>query len=107
MFHVYHLIDPNDRAVRYVGKSSKPKARLAQHLADAAAADNTEKKRWIRRLVAAGQKPVLVIAGSFATEPLARAFESAECHRHIHSITNIHDPAKKAADLHKATRAAK
>jgi hypothetical protein len=101
MFHVYHLIDPNDRAVRYVGKSTKPKARLAQHLADAAAGDNTAKKRWIRQLVAAGQKPVLIIAGTFATEPLARAFESAECHRNISTIYNIHDPAKKASDLHR------
>lgn len=101
MFHVYHLIDPNDRTVRYVGKSTKPKARLAQHLADAAAGDNTKKKRWIRGLVAAGQKPVLVIAGTFATDPLARAFESAECHRHLSTVYNIHDPAKKAADLHR------
>jgi hypothetical protein len=101
MFHVYHLIDPNDRAVRYVGKSRNPKARLAQHLADAAGADNTTKKRWIRQLVAAGQKPVLIIAGTFATEPLARDFESAECHRHLSTVYNIHDPAKKASDLRK------
>lgn len=99
MFYVYHLIDPNDRAVRYIGKSRNPKARLAQHLADAVAADNTTKKRWIRQLVAAGQKPVLIIAGTFATEPLARAFESAECHRHLSTVYNIHDPAKKASDL--------
>lgn len=101
MFHVYHLIDPNDRAVRYIGKSRNPKARLAQHLADAAAADNTTKKRWIRQLVANGQKPVLIIAGSFSTDPLARAFESEECHRHLATVYNIHDPAKKAADLHR------
>ena len=29
MHHVYHLIDPQTRAVRYVGKSRHPRARLA------------------------------------------------------------------------------
>jgi hypothetical protein len=102
MHHVYHLVDPNDRAVRYIGKSRNPKSRLKQHIAEALENDNTEKKRWIRRLLASGQKPVLIIAGSFTTEPLAREAESAECHRHLATITNIHDPAKKASDLRKS-----
>jgi len=49
--------------------------------------------------LAAGQQPVLVIVASYPTEAEARARESAECHAHRDSITNLHDPAKGAADF--------
>lgn len=98
-YHVYHLVDPLTRRVRYVGKSANPAGRLREHLRESQARQNTDKKRWIAGLLAAGQQPVLVIVASYPTEAEARARESAECHAHRDSITNLHDPAKGAADF--------
>lgn len=97
--HVYHLVDPNTRTVRYVGKTSTPKSRLRAHIQDAREGDNTEKKRWIRTLLEKGQEPIMVIVASFDEEHLARIRESAECKAHLATIYNIHDPAKGAKDL--------
>lgn len=105
--HVYHLVDPNDRVVRYVGKTNAPKSRLRAHVQDARDGDNTEKKRWIRRLLANGQEPVMVIVESFAEEHLARLRESAECRAHLATIYNLHDPAKGAKDFKRTERTEK
>jgi hypothetical protein len=97
--HVYHLVDPRDRVVRYVGKTGKPQARLKEHIRESEERQNTAKKRWIHELLADGLRPVLVIVDSYPSEPLARDRESAECHQHAATIYNIHDPAKGAKDL--------
>jgi hypothetical protein len=99
MHHVYHLVDPRDRAVRYVGKTGNPKSRLSAHIQEARERQNTAKKQWIAELLAAGLEPLLIIAASVPDEATARVIESAHCKQHISSITNIHDPAKGAKDL--------
>lgn len=97
--HVYHLVDPRTNVVRYIGKTASPKSRLRAHIQEAREAQNTEKKRWIAELMAAGLQPVMVIAATCASEPLARLMESRHCHQHAATIYNIHDPAKGARDL--------
>lgn len=101
LHHIYHLIDPRDRAVRYVGKSGNPTARLRAHIQESAAAQNTAKKRWIAELADLGLRPILVVAATVLDEPTARALESAHCHRHAATIHNLHDPAKGAKALKK------
>jgi len=105
--HIYHLVDPNDRLVRYVGKTTTPAARLRGHIKDAEAGDNTEKKRWIRGLLARGQQPIMVTVASFPDDHSARIRESAECRKHLATIYNIHDPAKGAKDLKPTGKKAK
>lgn len=99
-YTVYHLLDPNTSAVKYVGKSTNPNARLKQHIQESTERQNTAKKAWINTLIQAGQRPILIKAASYATEPEARKRESADCHHHRATILNIHDPAKGAKDLH-------
>ena len=104
-YHVYHLVDPDTRAVRYVGKSTAPKGRYRVHCEESQARQNTDKKKWIAGLFAAGKAPVLVIVATYQTEDQARQRESEECHRHRATITNIHDPAKGAKDLKRPVKA--
>lgn len=96
---VYHLVDPIDHAVRYVGKSTSPSARLKEHIRESEERQNTAKKRWIKGLLDQGLRPVMVIVGKYPTDQHARVRESAECHQHLATILNIHDPAKGASDL--------
>lgn len=97
--HVYHLVDPHDRAVRYVGKTQTPARRLKEHIAESLEQQNTKKKQWIHALHLQGMQPVMIVVESFPREHLARECESAECHTHRATILNIHDPAKGARDL--------
>jgi hypothetical protein len=96
---IYHLVDPRCRTVRYVGKSTTPTARLKAHIRESLEKQNTAKKAWIHELHLLGLQPVMVIVAKFPTELHARETESRECHKHIATILNIHDPAKGAADL--------
>jgi len=97
--HVYHLIDPQTKAVRYVGKSTNPRSRLRGHVKESQARQNTEKKRWIASLLNQGLQPVLAIVATYAEEAPARDRESQECHQFKDTITNLHDPAKGAKDI--------
>ena len=56
---IYALRDPRDNAVRYIGKSNAPKARLLQHLEDATT--NAQKAAWICSLAELGLTPQLSI----------------------------------------------
>lgn len=106
MHYVYHLTDPRDRVIRYIGKAAAPKARLAAHIKESRLSQNTEKKRWIAELLAQGLQPVMVIAATAPDEFTARVIESQHCRKHVATILNIHDPAKGAKDLRKARTAA-
>jgi hypothetical protein len=100
-YSVYHLVDPETKAVRYVGKSTAPKARYKTHIEESKERQNTEKKACIYALMRSGKAPVLVIVAAYPSEEQARQRESHECHLHKATITNIHDPAKGAKDLRK------
>ncbi len=103
--HVYHLVDPRCRTIRYIGKTASPRSRLRAHIQEAREAQNTDKKRWIADLLAQGLQPVLVIAATCPSESQARIVESRHCHQHLATIYNIHDPAKGAKGLRKPTAA--
>ena len=77
-FHVYHLVDPTDKAVRYVGRCQDPKARLRNHCNEARRRQTTEKHRWINRLIQAGTMPVLVVVGVYADAAESRQREAEE-----------------------------
>ena len=96
MTYVYQLIDPEDKQVRYVGKSTHPKSRFKTHIAESRERQNTEKKKWIYGLLSKGMQPVLAIVAEFREESAAREKESEECHKHKGTIYNLHDPKKGA-----------
>jgi hypothetical protein len=57
--YIYALADM-DGTVRYVGKSYRPLIRYTQHIRDCHESD-THKNRWLRKIIAEGQKPRLII----------------------------------------------
>lgn len=57
---IYGLIDPRDRALRYIGKSNNPKKRLHRHLIDARLA-RYHRECWLKGLLDAGLRPELII----------------------------------------------
>jgi len=97
--HVYHLVDPLDRVVRYVGMTKHPRTRLRAHIEESREQQNTRKKTWIAGLLAKGLEPVLVVVATYPDEVLGRRAESAEVWRHVDTIYNLHDPAKNAPPL--------
>ena len=58
-FIIYCLVDPRDRAVRYVGMTQSPDERLRRHLQDAKRG-STRRANWIRSLVSAGVTPEMI-----------------------------------------------
>lgn len=59
-YYLYHLIDPNDNVVRYVGISYQPKRRYAEHL-NGSKKLKTHKDCWIAKLLNDNQKPIMLI----------------------------------------------
>lgn len=72
MISIYGLIDPRSGEVRYVGKSIRPKERLANHCNDRS---STWRTHWLRELQSEGLKPTLVI---FEELPDGSDWQSAE-----------------------------
>ncbi len=93
-FHIYHLVDPTDNVVRYVGRCSDPKARLRNHCNEAQKRQTTPKHRWINALLADNKTPVLVIVGRYTDPIQARDAESLETKAHALTIYNVFDPLK-------------
>jgi hypothetical protein len=58
---IYDLSDPRTGHVRYVGKSVRPKERLATHIREARNGSVVHSKRWIAGLLQEGLRPVLSI----------------------------------------------
>lgn len=56
--YIYALVDPRTDAVRYIGKSIRPKERLANHLNERS---NSWRNHWLRKMRADGVRPVLRI----------------------------------------------
>jgi len=55
---IYGLVDPRDTKVYYVGRTTRPKARLDQHINAKA---NGPKRRWISDLIDNGLYPEMLI----------------------------------------------
>lgn len=94
MFHIYHLVDPTDKTVRYVGRCTDPKARLRNHCNEAARRTSTQKHAWINALLEAGRIPVLVVVARLSDARMARARESEEIERHRKTVFNLHAPER-------------
>ena len=102
MHFVYHLVDPRNKIVRYVGKTATPTARLRAHIAESRTRRVTRKQRWIGDLIDMGLEPLMIIAAQAPNDAQARVLESRHCYMHLDTIYNIHYPAKGAKDF-KAT----
>lgn len=57
---IYGLVDPRTNAIRYVGKTNRPRARLRAHIA-AVDRKPCHKSAWIKSLLALEIEPTLVI----------------------------------------------
>lgn len=57
--YIYALVDPRNNAIRYIGKSDKPKRRLETHLIPYNLRNKTHKNAWINQLLKLGLKPKL------------------------------------------------
>lgn len=55
---IYALCDPSTGDVRYIGKSIRPRERLADHCNDP---EINWRTNWLRSLLAAGQRPILKV----------------------------------------------
>lgn len=58
---IYLLRQPSDNAIRYVGQSVYPDKRLWAHIAEARSGARSHRSNWIRKLLAAGEQPILEI----------------------------------------------
>ena len=63
MIHIYGLVDPRTKEIRYIGKSMRVKARFRDHLKDPA---KTHKANWIKSLKKLNLIPTLVILEEIA-----------------------------------------
>jgi hypothetical protein len=60
---IYALVDPRNQTIRYIGKSVRPKIRLATHLAPSSLKKPSHKNHWIKCLLELGLKPIMEIIG--------------------------------------------
>ena len=58
MKHIYGLVDPRDRQIKYVGQSNDPERRYQQHIN---AIEDTAKGIWIQGLRTIGQLPEFIL----------------------------------------------
>lgn len=62
MVYIYALFCPEMEAIRYIGKSSNPEARLQGHISKAKSGKSRHHtSNWIRRLLSCGKRPALII----------------------------------------------
>lgn len=69
--YIYALCDPRNTAIRYIGKSIKPKQRYKSHLIPSNLKKNNHKNNWIKELLSLNLKPELDI--------LEAVYSSEEC----------------------------
>lgn len=72
MIYIYALIDPRTRGIRYVGQSTDPERRYAEHLQRA---EGTPKGVWIRELRALNLEPDLIVLGDAEDQQQANYLE--------------------------------
>lgn len=92
-FLIYGLADPMSDEVRYIGKSCSGLKRPKAHVARAARSANTHAARWVRQVLARGQRPtvrVLDVADCAADlEAIERGWiaQARECGWRLTNIT--------------------
>lgn len=64
---IYVLVDPRTRRVRYVGQTTRPAQRAAQHRTPSGTPGNEPLAKWKRKLGALGLRPLFVPVLSCAT----------------------------------------
>lgn len=92
--NIYALTDP-DGAIRYVGKSTNPRGRIACHASHGGSAVGV--RNWIRALRAAGNEPGLVILAEVPAGESAFAWEDRFIREHMGSgrLLNVHLPGDR------------
>lgn len=84
--YIYHLVDPRDESICYVGSTNDPYKRYSAHISEALKLScrgliaTNKKSIWIRELDELGLEPVLVIVGTCEREE-ATIEEIAEYYR--------------------------
>jgi hypothetical protein len=72
--HIYGLVDPRTKLLRYVGRTVNLQRRYTQHLLPSALKKHTHKTHWLRDLLTTGARPELCVIESCCTpEELRRA----------------------------------
>ncbi len=88
MYYVYHLIDPRDNSVFYVGKGARD--RIEAHESEARRGSEHPKCARIRDIWSAGLQVVRVKVSHFRSEKAAYDFEAKEVARiGLENLTNL------------------
>lgn len=82
---IYGLIDPNTKELRYIGYTSKLRARYRHHYSISELRFNTHKNNWLKKLLSLGQKAELIVLEEHQTaEELPQAeIELIEYYKYI------------------------
>lgn len=83
---IYALVDPRDGAVRYVGKSDKPRLRFATHLSERAVPNV---RKWVADLALSQLAPRLEMLALAPPPHDADALEGAFIALHARAILNV------------------
>jgi hypothetical protein len=59
--YIYALVDPNTKALRYVGCTQNIKVRITNHISTAKHYPQSDKDLWIKQLLNQHQKPIVEI----------------------------------------------
>lgn len=92
-FHIYHLIDPETKEVKYVGMTNNPQRRYWQHIKNL---DRrmTEKRAWLEGLFSRSLLPEIEIVDTADNEVEGRNLEQQHVTMNKSTILNIHNPGK-------------
>ena len=87
--YVYHLIDPTDSSIRYVGKSKTPDLRFKAHISEARSKKGAHKKKniWIKSLLDKKMLPIIRIV-AVCTLNFINSAEISEISKYP-NLTNI------------------
>jgi hypothetical protein len=61
-FVVYHMVDPTDNQIRYIGQTTNGMKRIVNHFTPFAMRSRTHKNSWLKSLKIKGVKPIVLIA---------------------------------------------
>ena len=87
--YIYALKCPDTLQVRYIGKSTDPRARLRHHLDTGSRQSNTHKNHWINSLLAVGKRPFLeVLETTTEVEWPQREQYYIQCYKALGRLTN-------------------